>query len=73
MIRPERVTRVGLARQLEDRRRALGLSIVSLVTRSGYSRNTVERALLGRPVNLQTLVDIANALGYEIDFRDTSQ
>jgi transcriptional regulator with XRE-family HTH domain len=52
-----------LAGQLEARRQQYGWSVAYLATRAGYHENTVLRVLHGRNVRLQTLQDVAAALG----------
>jgi len=49
--------------QLEARRVELGLSIDDLAERAGYGRHTIARTLHGGNVRVQTLVDVAFALG----------
>lgn len=54
-------------RQLESRRRQLGMSLAALAQRSGLSAPTLNR-ILGGEANptLETLVTLAKALGVEI-------
>lgn len=55
-----------LGRQLDRRRRALGLSVARLGARAGYHENTVLRVLHGQNVRVQTLQDVAAALGLRV-------
>ena len=50
--------------QLEHRRRQLGMSCAAVAARAGLSLRTVQRALTeGAAVELETLIQIAQALG----------
>jgi transcriptional regulator with XRE-family HTH domain len=60
----------ALLKQLNQRRRALGLSYELLSKRSGVSRPTVQRVLSGRhaAASLANVVAIAEALGLALRF-----
>lgn len=55
-----------LASQLEERRVDLGWTRGHLGILTGYHENTVRRVLRGGRTNLQTIVDVAQALGFEV-------
>ena len=55
-----------LASQLEERRVELGWTQGYLGILAGYHENTVRRVLRGEPVNHQTVVDVAQALGFRV-------
>lgn len=55
-----------VASQLEDRRVELRWSQSHLASVAGYHVNTVHRVLRGGRVNLETIIDIAQALGFTV-------
>jgi transcriptional regulator with XRE-family HTH domain len=61
-------------RDLEQRRRQLGLSYAALAKRSGVSSSTVVRFLSGRypQISFQNVVAIATALGFDATFSPTA-
>ena len=59
--------------RLEERRQQLGMSMPALAKRSGVSLPTVQRILSGRhsTAGFESVVAISNALGIEIELRET--
>ena len=55
-----------LLNALTARRIALNLTLPMLGKRTGFATNTVSRVLNGHPANYETIVAIANALGYDL-------
>lgn len=58
---------------LNARKDELGMTVQQIVETSGVSRSTVDRILKGKDgyiPNLQTLLDIANAIGYRFEAPD---
>lgn len=59
--------------RLDERRRKPGMSANALAQRSGVSLPTVQRILSGRHLNasFQSIVAMSNALGIEIELKET--
>ncbi|HTV47657.1 MAG TPA: hypothetical protein VMG59_04365 [Phycisphaerae bacterium] len=66
-------TLMNLHKELETRRRILGMSCSAVAKRTALSLRTVQRVLSGREKDpgFQTIATITNCLGMSIDFKAT--